>query len=196
MADTNGSNEERNQYQSPTGSDAATGDNRKPRWTRRWLLYALVPVTAALVASAVVLPRAAAWGGWSGGGFHHGFHHGGHPDLSQPEARERIERRLTFVLEQLDANEQQQQAIKAIVERSLDEMAALHERGHALRDRFGAALLGEQVDRQELEQARQQLRELTDQGSRLAVERLAEISEVLTPEQRARIYDFIEAVHR
>jgi Spy/CpxP family protein refolding chaperone len=193
MADEYGQNQQTRENPGAGGDGGDSPRAPKRSRTRRWLLFALVPVAAAVVASAVVLPRAAAWGGWHPG--FRGFGHG-HGDPSSPEGRERLQRRLTFVLDQLDADEQQQAAIRAIVDRSLGEMAALHEQGHALRDRFGAALLGEQVDRQELEQARQQLRELTDQGSRLAVKRLAEISEVLTPEQRTRVYDFIEAMHR
>jgi Spy/CpxP family protein refolding chaperone len=187
MADANYQSEERNQNQSTAGEDLTSKAKRSR--TRRWLLFALVPAAAV---SALLLPRALAWHGW-----HRGFHSfgSGHCDLSDQQVRGRLERRLGFILKQLEADEQQEREIRRIAEQTVDEMVVLHQKGEALRERFSAALLGEQVDHQELERVREQLRALADQASRLAFERLAAVSEVLTPEQRSRIYDFFEAVH-
>ncbi len=187
------------QANAETPNDSEAQPPKRGGRRRRWLLIAAIP---AVLGSLFLLPRALAWTGWSPhgfGGFHglHGLHgfHGKHCHLSEEHLREHIDGHLAFVLRQLEATEEQEEAIRQVVEQSIPDMVALHAEGRALREQFSQALLGPDVDYQQLQGIREQIRELADQASDLAVQRLGAISEVLEEEQRAKILEFIQAVH-
>jgi hypothetical protein len=173
--------------------ETKTATRKRPFWRRRWVLFAGIP---AAIAGAIVLPRALAYDGWQGHGVHRfGGFHGRHCPFTGEEVRERIDRKLDFVLGQLDATAGQEKAIREIVDQSIPEMTALHERGRALREQFAQALLGKKVDREELQRIQEEIRLLTDQVSDLAVERLGAIAEELDAQQRGRVLAFIQAHH-
>jgi Spy/CpxP family protein refolding chaperone len=168
--------------------------NRRAR-RRRWLLVAGIP---AAIASALLLPRAFADNDWHPGGFHgfHRFHgHHRHCNMSEEALREHVDRKLGFALDKLDATDEQERAIRAIVAEAIPEMIALHRQGRSLRESFTEALLADRVDREELERVRQEIEGLTQKATTVAAKRLADISEVLTKAQRAEIYELIQAMH-
>jgi len=162
--------------------------SRKPRW-RRWLLFGIPAITV----SAVLLPVAAAWGGWFG--YSHCLRGIGHSQLSDSDFKQHMERHLSFAFDMLDATDEQRGAIGKIVEASSDEIMELHEKGHALREAFSQALLTEPVDRQRLESLRVELQSLTARIGDLAIDQLSAISEQLTPAQREKVRYLMETFH-
>jgi Spy/CpxP family protein refolding chaperone len=102
-------------------------------------------------------------------------------------ARQRADFLSDWVLDQIDASSEQREQIKALVAGTLEELMQLREQHQAHRAALVAALVKPAVDRAELERVRKAELELADRASHTIVTSLASMSEVLTPEQRARL---------
>lgn len=105
-----------------------------------------------------------------------------------PEAaRQRADFLSDWVLDRIDASDEQRAQIKGLVAAALDELMQLRGQHQAHRAAFVAALVQPAVDRAGLEQIRKAELELAERASQTIVTSLASMSEVLTPEQRARL---------
>lgn len=102
-------------------------------------------------------------------------------------AKERADFLSDWVLERIDASSEQRAQIKGLLAGALDELMRLREQHRVHRAAFVAALVQPAVDRAELERIRKAELELADRASQTIVTSLAAMSEVLTPEQRAKL---------
>jgi Spy/CpxP family protein refolding chaperone len=126
-----------------------------------------------------------------------GFGRCGGRHACSPEAqRERLEFATDWVLKKADATEQQKQQVKGIVQAAAQELAPIREQHHQHRDAFLAALTRPTVDRQALEQLRQAELQLAEAASTRIVQALADVADVLTPEQRTQLVKLAEQFRR
>ena len=170
------------------GHDGKDGKDRKN--LRRGILYGILG-TSAVAAFVAARPIAAAvqdvgragWQSWHGRFGHHG--HG-------PEAmREHVQVGVKWALRSVDATEEQQQKVAAILTAGLEQAAALHERHAENREAFAAGLVAPTVDRAAIEEARKAEIALAEEASLLLARTLADAAEVLTLEQRRALLDHI-----
>jgi Spy/CpxP family protein refolding chaperone len=147
-------------------------------------------VIAALVGSlgAVFGAHAFAHGGGFGGGFGPGAWHGGRGEQADPEAmKRRIDASVRWMLADVNATDAQREKIAAIVEATRKEMAPLREKHREARRAVMELLAKPNVDRAAIEAIRAQEIQSADAMSRRFVQSLADVAEVLTPEQRAQL---------
>jgi Spy/CpxP family protein refolding chaperone len=159
------------------------------RTLRRSILYGLLG-TSAVAAVVAARPIAAAVEGGGVPRWHGRWgHHGGGPEAM----REHVQVAVKWALREVDATEEQQQRVSAILTAALAEAGRLKERHQQNREAFAAGLAGATVDRAALEEARQAELELAEEASQLLVKALADAAEALTPEQRKGL---VEHAHR
>jgi Spy/CpxP family protein refolding chaperone len=160
--------------------------------TRRAIIYGILgsAVVAALVAAR---PIAAAVqdGGWRR---MHGRwgHHGAGPEAM----REHVQVGVKWALRSVDATDDQQQRVSAILTAALEEASKLKDRHHENREALAAALAAPTVDRATLEETRKAELALAEEASQLLVKTLADAAEVLTPAQRKELLDYAHSFHR
>lgn len=166
-----------------------------PLWKRRsfWLGGGALAGVAALAAAA---PVVWAHGFGARGGFGHGRHGFGAQMLKDPDAAKRhAGLAVEWALRGVDATEEQKQQARRITDRLVDELGLLAEKHREHRDAIHAALTGSEVDRGALEELRRKELLLADQASRLVVDGLADLAEVLTPQQRRELMAFAHRFH-
>jgi Spy/CpxP family protein refolding chaperone len=153
---------------------------------RRGILYGLLG-SGALAAAFAARPLAASvreggFGGWHGRWGHHGMGPGA--------MHEHIGVAVKWALRDVDATDEQQAKVSAIVESAFTDFHRLRDQHHANRDEF-RALLGAAgaVDRDALEKIRKAELALADEASRRAVQALADAADALTPEQRKALLE-------
>lgn len=159
---------------------------------RRGILYGILG-SAAVAAFLAARPIAAAvqGGGW------HGSHGRWLHRTHGPEAmRDHVQVGVKWALRSVDASEEQQQKVAAIVTGALDQAGRLHERHRENREAFAAALTGTAVDRAGLEAARKAEIALAEEASLLLTRTLADAAEALTPEQRQALLDHVHTFRR
>lgn len=150
--------------------------NLEPRPARRRLRVVLaIAVPAVLVVAAAGIAWAAGAGPFGGHGCRIGL------------AREHAEFRIHRALAEVDASEGQEEQILAMVDSLFAGFQANQGFREEMHDRVGAALTADQVDRAALEAARAEIMVHLDQVSRELVSTVADMAEVLTPEQRREL---------
>ena len=135
----------------------------------------------------------------AGCGSKHGRHwgHRGHHDLSDPQAaREHAEEAAEWMLGKVDATDDQEEKVKAIVSATVDDFADLAGRHQSQRDAFKMAFSQPIIDRGELERLRQNEMQLADTASSRLVEMLVDVAEVLTVGQRGELMEYAQRFHR
>jgi Spy/CpxP family protein refolding chaperone len=177
-------------------------------WSRRWFWTAggLFAGAATIAAVAPVawafrglpgrgfLPHAVGGGGWGG----HGHGRGGFAAqmLKDPAAaKEHVASASEFVLRSVSATTEQKQKTRQITDRLIDQLGPLAERHHELHAAIVTELSKPQIDRAAIEKLRQDGLALADEASRIAVDGVADIGEVLTPEQRVELIDLGRRLH-
>lgn len=175
----------------------------KPSWTRRRWFWTAGGVLAGTAVLAAVAPRASAFRGFAGHGF--GGHRwgGGHGRgafaaqmLRDPAAaKEHVAAASDFVLRSVSATAEQKQKTRQITDRLIDQLGPLAERHRELHEAVVAELSKPQIDRGAIEKLRQDGLGLADEASRIALDGIADIGEVLTPEQRRELVDLGRRFH-
>ena len=122
------------------------------------------------------------YAGYQGGG--HGGHHKGLSDLSDEELEARIERMVKHVAIEIDATEEQQDRITALVTAAAKDLKPVHERLRATGKEIHDLLLADSIDRTALEKLRAERLAEAEMISKNLVSALADVAEVLSPEQR------------
>ncbi len=117
-----------------------------------------------------------------GGG--HGGHHKGLSDLSDEELEARIERMVKHVAIEIDATEEQQNRITALVTAAAKDLKPVHDRLRATGKEIHDLLLADPIDRTALEKLRAERLAEAETISKNLVGALADVAEVLSPEQR------------
>jgi Spy/CpxP family protein refolding chaperone len=146
---------------------------------------------AALLALAAVL-----LGAFVSCGHGHGFGRRGHGLASPEEAREHIARHADWALGRLDASEPQKERIVALLGDSVDELYRLRDRHRVHHDELVRLFTADAIDRAAIETIRSQEVALIDEASAALATTLADVAEVLTPEQRAELSDWSDHFHR
>jgi Spy/CpxP family protein refolding chaperone len=162
----------------------------KPR--RPWRRIAIATLIGGLVAG-VGIKAFAHGGGPFGGGMGPGSWHMGPGGQMDPEAmKRRIDASVRWMLADVNATEAQQQRIADIVGATMKEMAPLREKHREARQAVMELLAKPNVDRAAIEVIRAQEIQSADAMSRRFVQSLADVAEVLTPEQRAQLAEKIK----
>jgi Spy/CpxP family protein refolding chaperone len=147
-------------------------------------------LAVALVAAAARPIAAAIQGAGALGGFHHGWggpH--GFRHMSPEAAKEHLQVAAKWALRDVDASEQQQERVTAIAAGAVDDLFRLRDRHVENREAFHAQLGGASVDRAALEEIRKSELALADEASKRLVRAMADIADVLTPEQRQALVE-------
>lgn len=154
------------------------------RRRRRFLVGAAF--TAIVVASlgAGFGVRALAHGGGPGGWHRAGFL-GGHGDPARME--EHLDRMLRHLYVEVDATEAQQQRLAPIVKDAVRDLAPLRLQLRDARRQAVELLTRDSVDRAALEALRASKVQLAEQASARFTQALADVADVLTPEQRRQL---------
>lgn len=171
----------------PSPSTPAHAEER-PR--RRFLRRAVI---GTLVAGAVagLGARALAHGGWSG------WHRGGfmHAALDPAAMEERLDRMLRHLYVEIDASEAQQQQLAPLVKAAVRDLLPLRQRLHEARRQAVELLTQPSVDRGALETLRAEQLGVMEQASRRLTGALADVADILTPEQRRALAERLARRH-
>ncbi len=150
---------------------------------RRIAMFALPVLGLTLLGGAAL--TAAARGG-------HGmpFCHG-----DKEDHRAHMEFMVDRMLSKVDATDEQKDQIDAILDAAFEEGEALHEGKEAHKEQLKAVLTAETIDREALEELRTEGLAHFDEASAMFVDVIADVSEVLTVEQREQLVEMIEERH-
>jgi Spy/CpxP family protein refolding chaperone len=149
--------------------------------TRRTWLIALALGLVGFAAAAVAAPAGLFGHRRHGHGF---FGHGGHGH-GHELTEEHIELGVRHALGEADPTDAQVEAVTAIVREAATELRTFHDARHEIRDAWSSALVS--ADRAALEARRTEALAAFDEASQRVVAALADVAEVLTPEQRQRL---------
>ena len=133
-------------------------------------------------------------GWWFGAGRGPGgyFRHAAHdPEM----VKTRIEFAADWILSRVEASDAQHQQVKAIVQATVQDLAQMREQHHQNRQALLQALAQPTIDRATLGDVRHAELQLADTASERLVTALADVAEVLTPEQRTRLLEFTSRWH-
>ena len=152
------------------------------------LVMALLAVALLAGVAGNLLPPAFA----QGFGMHHdwgGGFMGGAP--TQAQIDDRIDRITKHMAIELDATADQQAKIAGIAKAAVNDLRPLHEKAQAARGQAIALLTAPGVDRSAIERLRADQIALAETASKRIAQALADASDVLSPEQRRKVGDFI-----
>jgi Spy/CpxP family protein refolding chaperone len=180
-----------------TDTNQGTKAGRTPLWRRRRFWLAGGGALAGLAALAAVAPRASAYRALAGHGFGgHGRRGFGAQVLRDPAAaKQHAGMAVEWVLRGVNATDEQKQQAKRITDRLIDELGPSLEKHHAFREAMARELAKPEIDRDALERLRREEIALADDASKAAVAAIADLGEVLTPEQRADLVAFAHRFH-
>lgn len=124
---------------------------------------------------------------------HEGWHrHGIH---NAEAASERAEFATDWLLNRINASEEQRQQVQGIVQEAVQELLQIREQHHQHKQTWLEALAQPTIDRDALEQLRSAELQLANTASRRLVDTLADIADVLTPAQRSELIALATRLH-
>jgi len=158
---------------------ASPADNPRRRFFRR----AAIATVIATVATGIGLKALAH--GHGPGGWHRGGFMGAHLDPAKLD--EHLDRMLKHLYVEVDATDVQKQQLTPIVKAAARDLLPIRDRMRAARLQAVALLSQPTVDRAALEARRADQLQLAEQASRRFTQALADVADVLTPEQRKQL---------
>jgi Spy/CpxP family protein refolding chaperone len=117
------------------------------------------------------------------GALAHGRRRGGAP-LDPAAMEERLDRMLKHAYVEIDATPEQRQKIDPIVKQAAEELRPLRQKVRDARREGVKLFSAETIDRDAIERLRQEQIAAADTASKRFTRALADVAEVLTPEQR------------
>ena len=147
---------------------------------RRLLIGIGLAAAAGLTALLLSMPVAEA----AAGLWRHG-HRGHHGELDPEHIRFGVE----WMLRGSDASDEQVEAIAGIAETAHGDLHGMRDEHHAALEALGELLLAEEVDRDALDALRAEHMAMFDQASSRIATAVADVADVLTPEQRALVIE-------
>lgn len=120
---------------------------------------------------------------------------GRHGSDDLEEMKSHAEDFVANALDHLDATEAQTQAIQTIVAATIDDLHGARSDAASVRDELHRLITADPIDRDAIESFRRTQMEHANDMSRILVDRLADIMDILTPEQRQTLEEQI-AKHR
>jgi len=172
--------------QPPTPQPPAPAPSR-----RRFFRWAAVTTAVAALATVVGIKAYAHVGGY--GGWHrHGFM-GAPLDPAQMDAH--LDRMLKHLYVEVDATEAQKQALGPIVKSAARDLLPLRDKHRAAHAQVMTLLTQPTVDRAALEALRASELKLAEDASRRLTQALADVADVLTPEQRKALAERLAHRH-
>ncbi len=177
-------------------TNQVTGGATRALWRRRWLWTGGGVLAALALLLVFAAPRARAFQAF-GGGFRGGHGHGfGARLLSDPAAvKQHAGLAVEFVLRGVNGTDEQRQRARQITDRLIDQLGPLAQQHRQIHDAAMAELAKPQIDRQALEKLRREMIGLADQASKAVVSAVADLGDVLTPEQRSQLLEFARRFH-
>jgi Spy/CpxP family protein refolding chaperone len=127
----------------------------------------------------------------------HAMHDGGFMSgpLSQAQIDDRIDRVTKHIAIELDASADQQTKIAGIAKAAVGDLLPLREKAQAAHAQALALLTAPTIDRTAIENLRAQQLGLAETASKRVTQAVADAAEVLSPDQRRKIADFVAAFH-
>jgi len=166
-------------------TDTTRTDKPRRRFLRRTAIIAVI-ATAAGGIGLTALAYGQGPGGWHRGGFmHHGGFRGAHLDPARLD--EHLDRMLKHLYVEVDATDAQKQQLAPIVKAAARDLLPLRDRMHDVRRQAVALLSEPTIDRAALEALRAGQLQAAEQASRRLTQALADVADVLTPEQRKQL---------
>jgi Spy/CpxP family protein refolding chaperone len=161
-------------------------------WSSRGLLITLILVLAVGLAGAFVnqaVSQDQGFGPWHGG-WHHG---GGFMDgpLDPAAIEEHADRAARHLAIEVDATAEQQDKLRAIVKAAVKDLLPLRDQLRAGHQQAHDLLTQPTIDRAALDRFRSQKVALLDTASKRITQAIGDAAEVLTPEQRQKIGEFL-----
>ncbi len=173
------------------GKPSSPDQNPSPRTSRRgtfliaMLAVALVAgVTGSLLSTAFGQGQSWHHVGWRGGGIFGG-------PLTPAQIDDRIDRMTKHMAIELDATTDQQVKIASIAKAAVADLRPLREKAQAARSQAVALLTAPTVDRTAIERLRTEQIGLAETASKRIAQALADAAEVLSPEQRRKVADWM-----
>jgi protein CpxP len=126
-----------------------------------------------------------------------GWHHDMMSDgtHSAAEVSAHVDHILKHVYVEIDATDAQKAQIGPLVKQAVNDLLPLQNQLRTAHEQFLAALTQSAVDRPALEAARTAHLQLADQASKRVVQLIADVGDVLTPEQRNALAAHLKKMH-
>ncbi|MGH7384543.1 MAG: Spy/CpxP family protein refolding chaperone [Candidatus Rokuibacteriota bacterium] len=156
-----------------------------PAGTPRRRFFRRAAIATVIVALATGIGLKALAHGHGFGGWHRGAFMGAHLDPAKLD--EHLDRMLTHLYVEVDATETQKQRLGPLVKAAARDLLPMRDRMHDARRQAVALLSQPSVDRAALEALRANQLQLAEQASRRFTQALADVADVLTPEQRKQL---------
>jgi periplasmic protein CpxP/Spy len=138
-------------------------------------------VLGSLIAACIVLAGGSlAYAHGMGGGWHHG-------GMDPQEMVEHLQVHVSHVLDEVDATADQKARVKDIVAAATKDLEALHGQQGNVPKELHEILTAPTIDREKLETVRAAHMQALDTASKRCATALADVAEVLTPEQRQQL---------
>ncbi|MEW6452084.1 MAG: periplasmic heavy metal sensor [Pseudomonadota bacterium] len=148
---------------------------------------------AVLVVVAGVTGAAAASAFGNGPGFGPGFpvrwHHGFGGPMDPAQIEDRADRMVRHAAIELDATNDQQEKLRAIVKSAVKDILPMSEKAQAARNKARELLTQDKVERSDIEKFRSEQAALADAFSKRIAQAIGDAAEVLSPEQRRKLAD-------
>lgn len=158
---------------------------------RRFFRWAAITTAVAALATVVGFKAYAHIGGF--GHWHRGGFMGAHLDPAQLDAH--LDRMLKHLYVEIDATEAQKQALAPIVKSAARDLLPLRDKHHDARAQALTLLTQPTVDRAALEALRASELKLAEDASRRLTQALADVADVLTPDQRKALAERLAHRH-
>lgn len=165
--------------------DTSTRSPRSGR--RRWLFVTTVALAAAF--SGALATSAVSQYGYGPG--HHWRGHWGRT-MSPDQIQDRVDRAVRHVAIEIDATAEQQEKLRTIAKDAVKDLMPLRDKARAARERGANLLTQPKLDRAAIEAFRTEQMTLAEEASKRFSKALADVAEVLTPEQRLKVHEHVQ----